>query len=203
MFDPATTTLHEVLDHAWAQLEVAVARPEHGFHWPVASSVDAAGEPAARVVVLRRCDRSVGELVFHTDRRSPKVAQLSARPEIAFTFHDSATRLQIRAQAIAEIVTGGAVFDAAWNSVGLGSRRCYLAPAPPSSRSDTVSPNLPEHLRGATPQAEEVEHGRPNFAVVVGHVRRFDVLRVQRQGHVRAGFEFERGQLRASYWLEP
>ena len=49
------------------------------------STVDEHGRPDARMVIVRELD-SDGAL-FATDARSPKVRQLSARPDAALTFY--------------------------------------------------------------------------------------------------------------------
>ncbi|MCR9245548.1 MAG: pyridoxamine 5'-phosphate oxidase family protein [bacterium] len=202
-FDPETVTLEELADVAWQELVRAVDAPAHGFHWPVFGTVDAAGRPQARVVVLRRVDRRTAEFAFHTDRRSPKIAEVLANPVVALTFHDSGTRLQLRIGGRAAVETDTGLVDAAWQSVGLGSRRCYLAPAAPSTVAAAPSPNLPLDLRGRLPDAERVAAGRGNFAVVRCCVDRIDMLCVQHAGHVRAAFEFADGVQVGAHWLEP
>lgn len=200
---PFPTELGAIVERVFAELGEAVAEQAHGFHWPVVATVDAAGDPQARTVVLRRATRSAGEVAFHTDRRAPKVAEIAARPRIALLFYDGRLKLQARATCLATVERDGERADAAWAGIGAGSRRCYLAPAAPSSVATGPSPNLPAHLVGRVPDAGEVEGGRVNFAVVRCVIERLDVLRLDHAGHRRARFDLDRGEVTASCWLEP
>jgi pyridoxamine 5'-phosphate oxidase len=59
-------------------------------------TVDAAGQPSARVVLCKAFLADPGYLVFYTNYRSRKVDELSADPRVAVTFHWDALGRQIR-----------------------------------------------------------------------------------------------------------
>ncbi len=195
--------LEEFYAHAWLQLVRGVPDTRHGFHWPVLATVDGEGAPSARVVVLRAAEPDAGELVFHTDRRAPKVEQVRRRASVALTFHDGRRKLQVRVRAAAAVHVEGPAYEAGWQRIGSGSRRCYLAPRPPSTPAAACSANLPPHLVGKVPTAEEAEAGRARFAVVVCAVTSLDVLELGRLGHRRARFDLATGRVVAATWLEP
>ena len=176
---------------------------EHGFHWPILSSVGLDSLPDARVVVLRAATRETGTLEFHTDRRAPKIDQLRRQPKVALTFHDGPRKLQLRVNAHAECLLEGDAFEAAWKRTGPGSRRCYLAPLPPSEPARNWTPNLPSQFCRTPPSLRETEPGKRNFALVRCHVRLFDVLAISRHGHLRAGYEYDGGILQEALWVTP
>lgn len=67
----------------------------------VLATVGADGEPSARVVLCKEFVSDPGYLVFHTNYRSRKVAQLTANPQVAVTFHWDALGRQVRLQGLA------------------------------------------------------------------------------------------------------
>ncbi|MEM0983490.1 MAG: pyridoxamine 5'-phosphate oxidase family protein [Planctomycetota bacterium] len=195
-------SLETILDDCWADLVRGKADRKHAYHLPVIATVDPDGLPAARTVVLRAADRDAGELRFHTDARSPKLKHLGARPTVLWHFYDKGSKRQLRVRSIATIHTDDALADEAWANTRLMSRRCYLAPAPPSTESDTPTPNLPTEFESRDPTKEESEAGRANFAVVTTRVDEIDWLWLRHQGHLRARFTRTDGGY-TSTWLEP
>lgn len=182
-------TLESVLSSAWAMLRRGVADRRHGFHTPAIATVGGDGlSPDVRTVVLRGVDEGARSVRCHTDRRSPKVAALRARPSAAWLFYDRASKVQIRAVGKVDVITQGEEFERAWMSSRMSSRRCYLAPVGPSSVVDGPTPNLPAWLLDRDPTDEESEIGRDYFAVVRCVVDRLDWLHLARGGHLRAGF---------------
>ncbi|MFO1077072.1 MAG: pyridoxamine 5'-phosphate oxidase [Planctomycetota bacterium] len=94
------------------------------------ASVDAAGQPHCRIVLLKHCDGR--GLAFFTNRDSDKGRQLAANPRAAATFWWSAPRnRQVRFVGTVEDVDGGA----ADRYFGERPRRAQLASAAsPQSR---------------------------------------------------------------------
>ena len=60
-------------------LQRAPLDKHHDWRTPVLATVDGQGRPQARTVVLRHADRATQTLVFFTDARSPKCAELRAQ----------------------------------------------------------------------------------------------------------------------------
>ena len=67
----------------------------------VLATAGADGEPSARVVLCKAFVSEPGYLVFHTNYRSRKVAQLTANPQVAATFHWDGLGRQVRLQGLA------------------------------------------------------------------------------------------------------
>lgn len=205
--DGDSLSIDRLLDDCWTRLGRAVRDRRHPWRLPVLATIDAAGAPTARTVVLREAGREDAVLACHTDRRSPKVAEIAADPRVAWTFYDPGSKLQVRASGLATVHLAAEDDPIAlerWQATSLPSRRCYLAPRTPGAVCDVPSANLPDGLDARNPDLDESEAGRANFAVLRTRIARFDVLTLHASGHERASFEFDRdGAATRSSWLEP
>ena len=195
--------LSEVLDGLWLLLEEGVRNRDHGFHLPAVASLGRDGRPAVRTVVLRGVERNDRILRFHSDRRSPKLAELAAEPRLSLLFYDPAELTQLRIAARASIHGSDAVADAAWRETRLFSRRCYLQEPGPSQPVAGPTSALPPEFAERAPEPDESEAGRPNFAVVLCRIEAIDWFYLNARGHRRARFAWDgEGRLEAD-WLAP
>jgi pyridoxamine 5'-phosphate oxidase len=182
----------------WVRLVRGKADRKSPWHTPVVGSAD--GD--LRIMVLRHVDRAAGSLRFHTDRRSPKVAALATSDRVSLLFYDAAAKLQLRCAGNARLGTDDAATDAAWATSSAASRRCYLAPAAPSSHAAAPTSGLPEAFEGRLPSLAESEAGRGNFAALTVALDRIDWLCLAHDGHRRALFE-RSGDHWSAGWLIP
>ena len=193
-----------VLEYAWDHLTRACSDREHGFHLPVLTTLDGSGGPEARTVVLRLAMPAERCLVAHTDVRAPKVAHIMADRRVSWCFYDRARGLQVRCQGIAIVERTGSLADARWTASSVHSRRCYLAPRPPSEPADAPTHNLPEELRERAPTHDESELGRTNFGVIASFVHQLELLKLHHNGHLRARFTWnDAGLCDGGQWLAP
>lgn len=195
------SSLDSIEADCWARLEDASKSARNEFHLPVVGTVSG-DMPSLRTVVLRRAWAAEKKLSFHTDIRSPKVAELLANPSIGMLFYHKEHRLQLRVQGRAMIDRDSSEARAAWDSTPASSRRCYLSTEAPSSSSDTPSIGFPETFRGRFPSLEETVLSREYFAVVVIHVQSLDWLWLNHAGHRRAKFTYHAGGFDGQ-WLVP
>lgn len=93
-------------DWLWRALDEGVVEPQI----MTLSTVDAAGRPAARVLVLRglECDGDACAFRFATDAASAKGVELSARPFAALTWYWPQQGRQIRMVGVVEALGEGA-----------------------------------------------------------------------------------------------
>ncbi len=193
-----------VLAAIWSELEGATKDRRHGFHVPAIASLGRDGTPQARSVVLRRAVRESGELHFHTDLRSPKVAEIAANPRVAWLLYDAARRLQLRIEADAEVLRDGPRADEAWARSALSSRRCYLAPHAPGEVAEEWLANIPGELVARIPTEEESMAGRVHFGLVVTRVLSIEWLFLASEGHRRARFVADGDRTSwLAHWLAP
>lgn len=170
---------------AWALLVRGAGDRRSPLHTPVIASIDAAGLPSARVMVLRRADAAAATLRFHTDARSPKVAELDGRPVSVLAYHPGQA-VQLRLAGTARVLTDDPMTDAAWAASTEFARRCYLAGAAPGTVVAGPTSGLPAAVEGRRPEPAELLPARPNFAVVLVTVAAIDWLHLAQTGHRRA-----------------
>ncbi|MCP4837262.1 MAG: hypothetical protein GY895_21160 [Phycisphaera sp.] len=203
----ATRTLDELLHQAWIGLTRAVVDGKHEWHLPVISTIDGAGRPTGRVVVLRHADvtgSSGPVLACHTDRRSRKVGEFGdGSADVAWTFYERRHKVQLRAVGRSVVHTDDAVADEAWARSSTSSRRCYLAPHGPSSTLDEWDPNLPTAWMKSVPDVKSSEAGRSNFSVIRTTVQELERLELHHDGHVRSRWRWNGADLSESEWLAP
>jgi hypothetical protein len=191
--------LPAILAHAWSLLVRGGADRKSPVHTPVVASVDAHGMPQARVMVLRKADPASGTLRFHTDARSPKVAQLDGQPVSVLAYH-AGEQVQVRISGTARIARGDDA-EALWNQSTLFARRCYLAEQAPGTAMPGPASGLPAWIEGQQPSAEQIEPAQENFAVLWIDVTAIDWLHLANSGHRRARFCADDGW--AGAWVAP
>jgi hypothetical protein len=193
-------TLPDILAHAWSLLVRGGADRRSPVHTPVVCSVDEQGLPQARVMVLRNANPADATLRFHTDARSPKVAQLDGRPVAVLAYH-AAEQVQLRISGMARIGRSVTEVDQIWNQSTLFARRCYLAEQAPGTSLPGPGSGLPAWIEGQQPTPEQIGPARANFAVLWVGVTVIDWLHLANSGHRRAVFRAQDGW--AGEWLAP
>jgi pyridoxine/pyridoxamine 5'-phosphate oxidase len=189
-----TDTLDAVLDHAWARLLAGARGRSDPFHQGVLANV--ADGPEARYAVLRAVDPEAATVAFHTDRRSPKFAQLQRDPRMAWCFFGHGEQVRLGGEVTLHADDGDA--DAAWAAVGRLSRRTYSGPLAPGSPIDeplTASAGL-----AAAPG--DAAEARSHFVLARVGVLRLDWLSLAASGHRRAAF-VRNGAGWDARWLAP
>ncbi|MBB5204506.1 hypothetical protein HNQ51_001820 [Inhella inkyongensis] len=177
--------LHAAL---WVELERCVADKAHG--WRVATLATLATRSGdsvdARSIVLREVDAAQQQLIFFTDARSPKAAQLRDTPRAQLVCWCPRLGWQLRAKVVAEVLTEGLAVSSRWARLRLSPAAYdYLSPLPPGSALDGTPP---------TPLPEQRNH----FALVRLQVTELDWLGLRSGGQRRAGFDAA-----GARWLSP
>lgn len=186
--DDLTASLQE----AFRLLADAVPNRRSPFHTPTIASLDDAGGPSLRTVVLRGFDAEARSLRFHTDRRSDKARGIARDPRVMMHFYDAALHIQLRVAGRAVLHLEDAVADAAWEGSRSSSRMCYAAP----DASGAIVPGPP-----AAPTDSEI--GRPHFAAVIIGFHRLEWLWLAAAGHQRARFIWDEAGILTADWIAP
>lgn len=181
--------LDDVLPWAWGRLAAALADREAAWRTPVLATVSDAGLPRARTVVLRGLDRAQGRLLFYTDRRAGKAADIAARPGVSLLFWDPGTRVQLRAEGHAHLAFTGAEADSAWASLPPMAHALYATALPPGAP-----------FQGGTPAPGA--DARANFACLSVVLERLELLWLAPDAHRRCVFESAAGGWNGR-WLVP
>lgn len=185
--------LDATLEAAWALLERGAKDRKAPAHTPVlATSRD--GAPGVRTVVLRGCDRQARRLRFHTDRRSPKVAEIEAEPAGAVLVYDPGEKVQLRLDCQLRVRIDDEMAREAWAATRDFSRVCYQVMRAPGTPVDDP--------RAVPFSAEDSQGGAEHFAVISALIDRIEWLYLAAPGHRRAEFLWQEGEWRGR-WLVP
>lgn len=85
---------------AWLQ-EAALQSVQRNPNSMMLATVSGNGQPSARVVLCKSFVANPGYVVFYTNYKSRKVAELTLQPNVAATFHWDALGRQIRLEGVA------------------------------------------------------------------------------------------------------
>lgn len=188
---PSATPLEFLPDihtRVWDELVGACTQRGHPWRSATLATLGSDGLPDARTVVLRQADPSAAELLFYTDARSPKVAQMQACPQGMLVLWSAALGWQLRLKVTLTVEMTGLAVSSRWARLKMTpAAQDYLSPLPPGSV-------LPQP-RSGTGLMDHREH----FAVVSAQVQDIDWLDLHPDGHRRA--RFVTGQ--PGCWLQP
>ena len=98
--------LEGTLEYAWSLLARGVKDRKSAFHTPTVATIGIDDTPHLRTVVLRGCDVELQRLRFHTDKRSAKVLEMSAKPDAAIHCYDAGLKIQLRLGVELKLIDG-------------------------------------------------------------------------------------------------
>ncbi len=168
----------------WLELQQAARQREHPFRLMGLATVD--GDAAdLRTVVLRETHADERSLVFYTDARSAKVAQMRAHPRATLMVWCARLGWQLRLRVALQLETEGLAVSSRWARLkSTPAAFDYLSPLPPGAPIERFEPER------AT---------RESFAVATARVQAIDWLELHADGHRRARFDADgNGQ-----WIVP
>lgn len=194
MHSDTVITLDRAERDAWDRLIDGVARAASEFHTISVATTGLNGRPQCRTVVLRKAELSTRQLWFHTDARSPKIAELRASPWASLIFYDRAAKTQVRADCSVIVHTGDHAATERWAASKPSSRLCYSNPNPSTLR-------VPAPPTAATTHDPDAFN---RFAAVECTIQRMEWLLLKHSGHVRAEFVYDPSGARIeAAWLAP
>ena len=192
--------MDQILDAVWAHLHAGAnaGKERSPFTMLQAATIALDGAPAVRTVVLRRVSRERRSVMFHTDVRSTKVAELRRDARISLVGCDLDVGIQIRLHGVARIVEAPAETRAVWNSSRPRTLIVYRTPIAPATPLAS-----PAEAYATTPAGDiDPSAGFENFCLIDVTVSRIDYLDLNAAGHMRASLVFEEGKWRGT-WLAP
>lgn len=173
------------------------------FHLMTLATMDAGHIPQQRTVVLRKNDMTRRTVMFHTNIKSPKIAEIHNNPNISLLFYDPGPNVQLRFSAVAHVHHGDDLAKARWQATRPFSRKCYATLTPTSSALPEPGDGLPAAIQKREMTAEEDACAEANFAVVVCNYHALDVVMLQSIGHRRLLFTWDKYGQRHNEWLVP
>ncbi|HEU4621678.1 MAG TPA: pyridoxamine 5'-phosphate oxidase family protein [Burkholderiaceae bacterium] len=181
-------TLADLERQIWSTLTRAAAQRRHDWSQPTFVTAGVEG-PQARMVVLRDVDVAARRLTLYTDSRATKVAAVRSEPRVSWLFWDHASKTQVRMAAIARVAPASAA-RAAFELLPVHQWRDYLSRTPPGSPWSF--------------EANRPHDGEPTqyFCVIETTVHTIDWLKLDRDVHNRARFDYSAGGTIAT-WITP
>ncbi len=164
-----------MLEHVWRCLAEGASDRRSAYHCPTLATVDEAGRPTMRTVVLRQADAATRQILVHTRVDAAKVGQIRRTGRAALHCYDGPGKRQITVDASATVETAGELVDARWRATSHGSRACYRR----------VTPSAAEAPWPENDVDPEDEAARGRFAVVVLRADRVESLELHHAGHRR------------------
>lgn len=152
------------------------------------------GFPQLRSIVLREADESRRTLCFHTDLRSPKLAEIRADGRVAMLGLDPDRHLQLRLNGRANVVEDAARIGGMWSGARPHTLILYKTRHAPGTR-------LAQPEEGRVPEQGSSD-GFENFALVEVVLERIEMLDLTPGQHRRARFEREQGRWQEQ-WIAP
>lgn len=190
--------LEQIYLRIWDCLAAAARESDHAFNAMQASTVGLDGAPNVRTVALRRISEPENLIGFHTDLRSPKVAELDREPRIALAGVDSDRKLQIRVFGEARIVRDGSARVDAWKAScdhGLIQYRTLLAPGTPIAQ--------PGDAFGEKNDVPGPDEGLAHFCVVEVRPGSIDWLDLSEADNPKRARFIRNGDEWARRWIAP
>ena len=194
----------ELLSKIFAMLTRGAADRKSPLHTPTVATVGADKSPSMRVVVLRKFLTDERSLIFHTDSRSPKIAELRADSRISWLFYHQAEKMQFRIFGTATVheTADDALKLKQWQATWAFGRRCYMGAAPSRIAAEATS-GMPAEYENREPTIAESEIGFPNFAVISTKIVSIDCLELYVTGHRRSLFRWNANGELETNWLTP
>lgn len=191
--DTRLTELDAIERRVWDELVRCARQAGHGWRRAVLATSGEDGADA-RVVVLRDAHPSRWELLFYTDTRSPKTAQIARDPRATLVCWCPDIGWQLRLRCELELADDGLEVTSRWAHVRHSpAAQDYLSPLAPGS---VVA--QPDRPAAATRSDDPACVQRTFFGVVTAKVKTLDWLELHAQGHRRARFSAD-----GRHWLAP
>lgn len=179
-------SLPRTLDAVWDRLESAVSTRRGPARYLALATRGLRDGAEARMVILRRADRTTATLAVHTHALSHKVAELAATPTATLLLWDAEAGFQARLKVRARAEPGT---DADWARVPERGRELNYGSLPPATP-------LADPGAVRTAQAD-----RAAFVRIVARVEAIDTLHLGRDMVRRA--QFSRSGGFEGRWVAP
>lgn len=169
----------QFLETARRELVNGYAKKRHPFRYFTLATVHG-GAPRQRTVVLRKLLPDFN-LLFYTDLRSHKVADIKNNSAVSALFYHPKKLMQLKIEGRAKLVEDKAVLKAYWNNIPENSRKDYItasAPGTPIANPDHTSYNIEQH----------------HFCAVQIVPTVIEYLQLKRPNHLRLQFSKQEGE---------
>lgn len=186
---------------AWQSLAIAAIDSTHPLRNLTLATVDADGQPQARIVVLRGAKMEERTLEFHTDIRSTKWTELEANARVTVLGYSATDRLQIRLTGTTQLDKHGtAEHQQSWLSLSTWTRQSYCGGPP----GDELTAPTAAQVQTTPPTEVETESGRERFGVIHFTALALDCFQHNRSNLTRALCTYNSdGAIKYNKWINP
>ncbi len=132
------------------------------------------GIPQQRTVVLRKVQENL-DLLFYTDKRSAKVAQIKENPHVSALFYHPKKLLQIQLQGKATVKENPELLRKIWKTIPEKMQRDYRTVLPPGVPTDA-------------PEAIEYLSDHHHFCMIELEPNTLSYLKLNRPHHLRVRY---------------
>lgn len=163
-------SLDALLTQIWAHLHAATLDGDRPFKTIQVATIGLNGCPNVRTVLLRHASERDNVIRFHSDIRSPKIAELTRQSRVALVGVAADLKVQLRIFGEAQILRDDQTRRDAWNSSpdrSLVAYRTSISPGEPIAQ--------PGDAFGGT-HAPGADEGLSHFCVVEVRPHHFDWL---------------------------
>ena len=173
----------------WDFFQQGVKNKKSVFHLP---TIATCGDKTfnLRTVVLRKVIREDHTIVFHTDIRSQKIAELKSNNKLFLHIYDKKNKIQIQAEGKAKIFYETKFNDIVWKSLSDNTKSVYLIKQTPGKK--IANEKGLKYLIN--------DEGYKNFAIIKVKINKIIFLHLNHNGNKRALFKYERKKNKY-FWL--
>ena len=161
------------------------------FHQFVFSSLNV-DQVQSRYVVLRNFIEEDHNLIFFTDKRSPKVNAILKNKETECLFYDKLKKIQLRIKTQSYILHDKKKIIEYWEKVPLVSRQSYSTKLPPSTliKGEHIDPS-----NGLNLEEDNNEKSFCNFCVIENYIKEIDFLSLTSSPHKRISITLDNSKI--------
>ncbi len=176
--------LDDIFDEIKVLLQKGITEKGHAFRYCTVATVDQNNIPQQRTMVFRELSETL-ELFVYTDQRSSKIKQLHSNKHISLLFYEPKSRIQIKINGIAEILSEK-MTKKRWDMISDKGINDYCTTIAPGS---TIK----------DPTVVSYNYEQPYFSVVKITTETIEYLRLDHPNHIRAKYILEENQWKSSF----
>ena len=175
----------------WDFFQQGVKNKKSAFHLPTIATCSEKSFNL-RTVVLRQVIREDNIVVFHTDIRSKKIAELKSNNKLLLHIYDKKNKIQIQAEGKAKIFNKVKLNNLTWSSLSNNTRSAYLIKETPGKKiANEKDLKYLSH-----------DDGYNNFSIVKVKISKIIFLHLNHNGNKKALLKYERKNNKY-FWLVP
>ena len=190
MLFTSSSSQKEIWSTISKQLRLGANDSRHPFRFVNLCTLDG-NQPDSRYVVLREFKEDLA-LLFYTDSRSEKVAQINKNPNASLLFYHPEERCQVKVSGKANIVTNTEILKEHWNNVQTEAKKGYQSVLAPKT-----AVSQPEEG-----WAQELEYQSKYFSIIKVQAEQIECLQLDGEGHLRISFNKKQEDWHPT-WLVP